>query len=1009
MSKLTEIMKQIPLDELTGDVEMKESRNNRIEVSGGGAMVKRRIGVIGTAAACAVVAAGGAFAYSKLSKSPSSSRAEEITSAAQSSAYERNLEIYRYYYEKVIGTDFDTVKDFISPLSEESEVSEYYGLKMRVIGTRSAGPFIQVDVCVENPEKQIYYLRRAPYLAVNASLTLQDGTVLNAVEENPRVVDSDDEIRVVSYVFPKYKAAPEDIFSALESGEAKLDVSNITVVTDDEDKIIKSFSSKFTLNDKTSSDSWTDIRTDTAATLPSMLPGSTEDTRVRIKRICCSPVGVNVMFSLEGVTDEYRQQVKEALCDKGLAHLLTEEFGTMMSAASDQGTVCYIANDPAGKARLILSASSAESGYDFVLSRDFLGDPLPVEQITKFVFGREAAEVAVPVKEVNNISNGNLEAYKAYFEDMNIDYEQVKDTLFVMGDYTPTVSRQSGDAKLDMRMIGYRAEGPFVRVDMGITSDKEEYEFKPEEGESARLYLSDGRYVEGTLINGVNPKAVSFEFALCGKDSEGKELFAPDGDRLRFTFGRQDEDEDLYSAEFTYNGSAGYDHTFDADAEMEIMPFVTEMSHIEKVRIKSISYSNTGAFMIFTVEDMDEEYQQKIAERICGKMIYELTTVSEKTVTAVENSGFETYLFTAKQNLTGAMVCERLDSGDFVVYRECFDAPLKASEIKKFRLGLNQYDLRVKEQKDTDESSAESNAPAAVEELNIRPVLKMHYGKDMNDHIAEISLIVEELQGDIDFDRTVSVVLPNGNKVGLELGSVRVLGDKPENNINYQSVYTGLLPLTKLGVGNGDVIKLTVDDLYDKNGTKLAEGHYEKEISIELPDSNSYHSYQQLLDEAVIPGWTDESGEHQFDKSGAKLYDGSGNMTQSGFEGMSIGKVAEVSAEGRYYAPVIEIICDRDADGQPTRDSLFLSTEPDKALSVTNKIYLKSADGKQISPLGEGWKASGKDAMICAPTFDVSELGLKPGDKATLVISHLLTGGGDTIAQGEFTAEITMF
>ena len=277
----------------------------------------------------------------------------------------------------------------------------------------------------------------------------------------------------------------------------------------------------------------------------------------------------------------------------------------------------------------------------------------------------------------------------------------------------------------------------------------------------------------------------------------------------------------------------------------------------------------------------------------------------------------------------------------------------------------------------------------------------------MNDHIAEISLIVEELQGDIDFGRTVSVVLPNGNKVGLENTEVSVVGDKPENNVIYQTQYRGCLPLTELGIGSGDTVRLTVDDLYDKNGTKLAEGHYEKEIAIDLPDGGS--SYQQLLDEAIIPGWGDDNGEHQFDKSGAKLYDGSGNMTQSGFEGMSIEKVAEVSAEGRYYAPVIEIICDRDADGQPTRDSLFLSTEPDKALSVTNKIYLKLADGRQISPLGEGWKASGKDTMICAPTFDVSELGLKPGDKATLVISHLLTGGGDTIAQGEFTAEITMF
>ena len=179
MSRLTEIMKQIPLDELTGDVEMKErnERNIKVTSGGGGGMVGRRIGLIGTAAACAVLAAGGVFAYSKLSKSPEDKRATNITSTVEghSEAYKRNLAIYKTYYEKSISADFSLVERNTAPLEEDSPVTEFEGLKLRVIGTRSLGSFIRVDVGVENPDGKRFHVRPSD----DVKLILPDGSSIS--------------------------------------------------------------------------------------------------------------------------------------------------------------------------------------------------------------------------------------------------------------------------------------------------------------------------------------------------------------------------------------------------------------------------------------------------------------------------------------------------------------------------------------------------------------------------------------------------------------------------------------------------------------------------------------------------------------------------------------------------------------------------------------------------------------------------------------------------------------
>lgn len=96
MSKLTELMKQIPLDELMGDTDQATESTERIittsfaaadneekrtNIKQSGAYVKRS-GVLVSAAAIALVVLGGAFAYSMLSKNSPETAAVDSSSAA---------------------------------------------------------------------------------------------------------------------------------------------------------------------------------------------------------------------------------------------------------------------------------------------------------------------------------------------------------------------------------------------------------------------------------------------------------------------------------------------------------------------------------------------------------------------------------------------------------------------------------------------------------------------------------------------------------------------------------------------------------------------------------------------------------------------------------------------------------------------------------------------------------------------------------------------------------------
>lgn len=1029
MSRLTEIMKQIPLDELTGDVEMKErnERNIKVTSGGGGGMVGRRIGLIGTAAACAVLAAGGVFAYSKLSKSPEDKRATNITSTVEghSEAYSRNLAIYKTYYEKSISADFSLVERNTAPLEEDSPVTEFEGLKLRVIGTRSLGSFIRVDVGVENPDGKIFHVRPSD----DVKLILPDGSSISGCGCNSAEPSWTPETTVFSFEFPTYQRDSEGKTVSVKNGDKlKLSVDSIPILMGEYDEIkhLKDYTAEFTYTAGPGYDHV--IKTDTDVTWPGLLLNESTDRKVCIKEIRYSAAGAELVFSIEDADDAYRQQVLDYLYNDGFINgydrnkyssydeylatrgydTWTSEFDNMAYAASDAGSLRYLTKFDANTLRLI---DKREGTWDFVLSRDYFEDPLPTEQITKFVLGKEQTEVPVPRTEQGAHSEAyrrNLEAYKAYFADMNIDFDRAMTAVHPLENDAPAVTKHTDKGDLNVKMIGYRASGPFIRVDLGITTDAKEYDFEYDSSEKPKLYLPDGRYIEGSFIRGINPKAVGFEFPAFTKDADGGEIRIEDGALLNFSL------EGFYTAQFEYQSPADYSFSIGTEIVTETYPFVEYLSHTEKVKIRHIAYSNTGAAVTFSVMDMSDDYLRQVEEQLCKADSDPAFTGSEKFVTAVENSGYERYLFSVKANNPRSVMFERLKSGDFVAYREFFDDPIKADEIGSFKFGMDQTPVSAADLNKSEPVSSVSEQPVVpinMENLDVYSFIEMHYDEMPQEgrnakYIAKLSGRINDYAVDLDFGRTLTVKLPDGRKVSLENITTAKLGTLPENNINTQTTFAGTLPVSELGLENGSYITLMIDDLYDVNGVKWAEGHYEQGFFISYPEEEDTPSAESnrsvyLLKSAKFCDWSDENGEYKLDKIAA-VYSEPTARTVKGFEGMDMQAAGLVTDEsGRFIAPVVGITCD-------DRDGVFLDKDPVRALSVTNDIILKTSDGKEIRPIGEGWAAEGSSGIICAPTFDLKDLGEGSRGKATLVIRKLLKDDGTVIAEGEFTTEIVL-
>ena len=232
MSKLTEIMKQIPLDELTGDVDMKE-RNNITMTKGGPAAVKRT-GSIVAAAACAVIVLGGAaFLAHQIRNST-----DKIPMAAQdiSSSYAASLDDPEYkanyeYYKLIYGAEGLDRYELLLDIEENDNVlGTIDGKTIRVIGTRNMGRCLRVDLGIEYEGEKL--IDDAGKILTCRSLTLtpidsNTGEDMNYVKSGTIVstFDEGNGKAVVSLSFSgfdtKYRTA---------HGECRLDIGGMNFI-----------------------------------------------------------------------------------------------------------------------------------------------------------------------------------------------------------------------------------------------------------------------------------------------------------------------------------------------------------------------------------------------------------------------------------------------------------------------------------------------------------------------------------------------------------------------------------------------------------------------------------------------------------------------------------------------------------------------------------------------------------------------------------------------------------
>ena len=160
MRKITELLQEIPLDELTGDDVMradKDTENKTItmeEKESSRPRAKRTGTAAAAVAACAVVAIGGTmlFANNRQSFDPPAS---QVSTDAEDSIqteelYERNLALAKLAYE-TCDCDFELASPYKTVFSERVGRinSGFEGLDIRVISVTSCYPFVDIEVAVE--------------------------------------------------------------------------------------------------------------------------------------------------------------------------------------------------------------------------------------------------------------------------------------------------------------------------------------------------------------------------------------------------------------------------------------------------------------------------------------------------------------------------------------------------------------------------------------------------------------------------------------------------------------------------------------------------------------------------------------------------------------------------------------------------------------------------------------------------------------------------------------------
>ncbi|MBR6872712.1 MAG: hypothetical protein IKN17_04285 [Ruminococcus sp.] len=504
MSKLTEIMKQIPLDELTGDDEMNRNTiiSSETKTENRPALVKSKAGTFISIAACAAVAAGGIFAYTQLSKpakdetkatTQSQGEAESITDSSpeiistENYIYRENLETY----QKLLGRDYELSKRYLTPLTEESMPYSVGNLSYKMIGYRAVGAFIRIDLAVKGSGEEFFI---DPASCEDIKLTLPGGGVISG-ECVCKYAATNDTL-LVSFRFPQavFNKETGDVFAVNDGDTVTFSAGKLFFQDDKGDKTydyeIGSYENRFTFRDTHCYEASAPCGVNAQVTPLLSYMSHTEDLKIKEVNYC--NVAATVIFTIEGKSDEYRQKVLDELQahknDFGaLNELVTVVFmdGTERKLFLQNGQY----QDP-----MSIDVGKADDSWEFMCSVEFFDQPFDMSDIKKFRFGFNGTEVELEYSiedtdstpdnstpddsskyetsadEAEYFSKAALKANSAYYNWLGEKYhvENVAADADVFDTYKGSI--ESGFDGLEMRVAGIRGPEYFRVIDVMVST-----------------------------------------------------------------------------------------------------------------------------------------------------------------------------------------------------------------------------------------------------------------------------------------------------------------------------------------------------------------------------------------------------------------------------------------------------------------------------------------------------------------------------------------------------------
>ena len=165
MRNLTELLEEIPLDEMTGGLDMTVSADNNRNNNGqdGKVKIKSKAPIAAAIAACATLAVFGAVQFgNNVSPKPANNNDSSFTTTdAEDTSEElspdeetqKNYELSRLYYD-TNGFEYDYAADNISVMQGKvgTIVKGFKDYDIRVIDTKCSYPFYSIDIAVQRKD-----------------------------------------------------------------------------------------------------------------------------------------------------------------------------------------------------------------------------------------------------------------------------------------------------------------------------------------------------------------------------------------------------------------------------------------------------------------------------------------------------------------------------------------------------------------------------------------------------------------------------------------------------------------------------------------------------------------------------------------------------------------------------------------------------------------------------------------------------------------------------------------